>query len=120
MSKHNTQRLHPGLVGFATSATIAIVIAALAAWWTQNRDLVLPDGPVYQNGRIVGRALGVTSPGSGRVHFAEIADADALLQFGKFQYGELTLSISAILRVQHPESGSGARLLRVTAKAEQQ
>jgi hypothetical protein len=119
MSKHHTQRLHPGLVGFASSAIIVLVIAALAAWWTQNRDLALPDGPVYQNGRIVGRALGVTSPGAGRVHFAEIADADALLDFGKFQYGEFTLSISAILRVQHPGSGGGARLLRVTAKADQ-
>jgi hypothetical protein len=119
MSKQHTGRLHPGLVGFAGSAVIAFVMAGLAAWWAQSRDIVLPDGPVYQNGRIVGRALGVTSPGSGRVHFAEIADADALLDFGKFQYREFTLSISAILRVQHPESGGGARLLRVTAKADQ-
>jgi hypothetical protein len=118
MSKH-TQRLHPGLVGFASSAIIAFVIAALAAWWTQSREVVLPDGPVYQNGKVVGRAVGVTSPGSGRVHFTEITDADALLKLGKFQYGDSTLSISAILRVQYPESGGGARLLRVTARADQ-
>jgi hypothetical protein len=117
MPQQHTERLHPGLVGFASSAIIAFVIAALAAWWTQSREIALPDGPVYQNGKVVGRAVGVTSPGSGRVNFAEIADADALLNFGKFQYGDSTLSISAILRVQYPESG-GARLLRVTARAD--
>src|SRR5829696_5053535 len=104
MSKQHTGRLHPGLVGFASSAIIAFVIASAAAWWTQSREIVLPDGPVYQNGKVVGRAVGVTSPGSGRVNFVEIADGDALLQFGKFQYGEFTLSINAILRVQYPES----------------
>jgi hypothetical protein len=118
MSKHHTQRQHLGAIGFAASAIIAIAIAAVAAWWTQNRDIVLPDGPVYQNGKVVGRAVGVTSPGAGRVHFAEITDADALLNFGKFQYGQSSLSISAIQRVQYPESGSGVRLLRVTAKAD--
>jgi hypothetical protein len=121
MPKQRTRQLRSQAIGFAVSALVALVIFGAAAWWwTRGQGAVLPNGPVYQNGRVVGSAVGVRSVGAGRIHFAEIADAEAasILQFGKFQYGELSFSISAIQIVHYAESGTRVRLLRVTAQAE--
>ena len=119
MPQANTIGLRTQIVAFSTSALVAVVIFGIAAWrWTQSSDTVLPDGPVYQNGRIAGSAVGVRADREGRIHFAEIIDADPLLQqLGKFEYGGATLSISTIQIVRHPESGSGVRFLRVVARA---
>ena len=117
MSDQRTIRLRTEVIGFTASAFVVLLIAALAAWWwTHSREAILPDGDIYQNGRIVGRAVGVRSDRAGQIHFAEIANADALLNFGKFQYGGATLSIHTIQIVRYPESGPGVRLLRVTAR----
>jgi hypothetical protein len=122
MSKQHTRQLRAQLTGFAVSAVVAFVLFGTAAWWwTRDQGTALPDGPLYQNGKVVGSAVGVRSVGAGRIHFAEITDgeAHALLQSGKFQYGEFTLSISTIQNVHYPESGNRVRLLRVTASADQ-
>jgi hypothetical protein len=120
MAKQHTTQLRTQAVGFAVSALVAFAIFGTAAWWwTRPPGTPLPDGPVYQSGRIVGMAVGVRSVGAGQVHFAEITDADGLLQrLGKFEYFGSSLSISTIEIVRHPETGSGVRLLRVVAKAE--
>jgi hypothetical protein len=110
------------VIGFAISAVVAFVVFGTAAWWwTRSEGTALPDGPLYQNGRVVGSAVGARSVGAGRVHFAEIVDAEAqaLLQSGKFWYAGFTLSISTIQIVHYPESGNRVRLLRVTASADQ-
>jgi hypothetical protein len=121
MSKQPTRQLRTQLIGFGVSALVAFVIFGTAAWWwTRSPGTALPDGPVYMNGRVVGSAVGVRSVGAGRIQFAEIADADAeaMLRFGRYQYGEFTFSISTIQIVHYPQTGSRVRLLRVTAQAE--
>jgi hypothetical protein len=119
MPDQRTRRLRVEAIGVATSAIVVLSISGLVAWsWVKSRETVLPDGPLYQNGKVVGKAVGVRSVGAGQIHFAEITDADALLDFGKFQYRDSTLSISTIQIVRYPESGTGARLLRVTARAD--
>jgi hypothetical protein len=119
MSKQPTRQLRAQAVGLGVSALVAFTIFGAAAWWW-TRTVVLPNGPVYHNGRVVGSAIGVKSLGAGRIHFAEIADAEAeaMLKFGKYQYGAYTFSISAIQLVRYPETGNRVRLLRVDAKAE--
>jgi hypothetical protein len=119
-SRQRARQLRAQLIGFAVSALVALVIFGTTAWWwTSTRETALPDGDLYQNGKIVGRAVGVRSDRAGQVHFAEIADADALLKLGKFQYGASTLSINTIQIVHYPQSGSGVRLVRVTARPDQ-
>lgn len=120
MSKQRSKRLRAEMIGFAVFAFVVVLAAGLVAqWWTEGRETALPDGPVFQNGKLVGRAVGVKSVGKSEIHFAEISDADALLKSGKFQYGGSTLSINAIQNVRYAQSGGGVRLLRVVTRPDQ-